>query len=362
MTTAPPAIRARAGGHVELWCRDLISCLQATFGTVLLHAGHDALSALGLHWEFRYQAGDVRSEEFYYPCAVPGDLAASLMPHHPVGSRWHRAPDGDRPLAPLAAELERGGLVIAAVDNFFLPFRPAFGDVHAAHLLVVYGIDEERGTARVSDAMPPAFSGEIPIEDFLRSWSSANPSDVQDAFFSDSRIGRRYLTVTVGSPFPVLDRASLAAAFDHSLALFGREPKAGDTQAIGLAGLDAFLDSLVTAAWSGRAAALQEAYPFGWGMQAQAGLHGELLRSWGMRENVPAVSEAGRLVESVAHAWTGLRMCAAHGHSGPRAAAPELARHAKALRRAYETAVTAVAEAREALEPVEAVREPREAP
>jgi hypothetical protein len=349
MTSSATPVSTQLDGHIELWCRDLVSCLQATFATVLRHAGHDPLESLGLHWEFRHEPGDVRSEEFYFPCERPGDLAGALLPHHPVTSRWHEVKGDDRPLAALGAELAQGHPVIAAVDNFHLPFRPAFGDVHAAHLLVVYGIDERAGTVHVSDAMPPAFSGAIPVEDFLRAWSSSNPSDVQDAFFSDSRIGRRWLTVGVDGPFPPLDRAMLRKAIDHSLHLMHRQPQPEDRQLTGLAGLRTFLATLNERAAAGDGAALQEAYPFGWGMQAQASLHGELLREWGGRADVPAVREAGRLVESVAHAWTGLRVCAAHGHPDPRAAAPELARHTRVLQRAYESAVHGLTEAREAL-------------
>ncbi|HST63609.1 MAG TPA: hypothetical protein VLM05_00350 [Mycobacteriales bacterium] len=84
-------------------------------------------------------------------------------------------------------------------------------------------------------------------------------------------------------------------------------------------------------------------------MQAQTALHAELLRSWGSAQDVPEVREAGRLVESVAHAWTGLRVTAAHGRRDPVAAAPELDHHAAALRRCYEIAVEGIARAEEAL-------------
>lgn len=74
------------------------------------------------------------------------------------------------------ATLADDRLVIAAVDNFHPPFRPAYGDVHTAHLVVVYGLGETRGVVHVSDAMPPALRGTVPIEEFLRSWSSATSS------------------------------------------------------------------------------------------------------------------------------------------------------------------------------------------
>lgn len=342
MITANAETGPASGPRVTQWYRDTISCLQASMGSVLIHSGHVALDALGLHWEFRHLPGDVRSEEFYLPCGVPGDLAASLLPHHPVHSRWCHATVGD--LTGLTSELAQGRLVVAVVDNFHLPFRPAFGDVHAAHLLTVSELDEAAGTVTVSDPMPPAFMGTIALEDFLRAWQSANPPDEQDAFFSDSPIGGRYLQIAVGDDFPSLDGALLTRALDHSMDLFH-----GEDPTVGLVGLARFSDDLARQTQAGNRQALREAYCFGWPMQAQASLHGELLRQWGAAEHLPVMREAGRSVESVAHAWTGVRVCAAHARSDPRAAHTELVGHLRALRRAHETALERLAEARELL-------------
>lgn len=341
-----PRLR-RVDGPIEFWYRDLVSCLQATLGTVLRHAGHDPLEVLGAHWEFRYRRGDVRPEEFYYPCRVPGDLAASLAPHHPVSSRWLRSEDPARPLAEIGAAVAAGQLVISAVDNFYLPFRPAFGDVHAAHLVVIYGIDPAGGRVFVSDAMPPAFSGPIATEDFLRAWSSSNPPDTQDVFFSDARIDRRFMTLTIGEPFPKLDAELLRAILQANLAGFSHGDATGDW--VGVAGLERFLDGLLESSADADATQLTDAYPFGWGMQAQASLHAELLRRWGARADIPELRETGRLVEATAHAWTGLRMTAAHGRNDPAGCKADLARHAAALRRGYELAMTATQEAVELL-------------
>jgi hypothetical protein len=343
---APPAGRVR-GGHVRLWYRDLISCLQATFATTLIHAGHEPLDVLGSHWEFLFQPGSVRSEEFYYPCRHAGDLGRSLAPNHPVSSRWGRPAHEAAPLEEIRTAVTAGRLVIAAVDNFYLPFRPAFGDVHAAHLIVVWALDEVRGLVYVADAMPPAFRGPIPVADFLRAWSSANPRDTQDAFFSDADIGRRFLTVTIGEPFPRVDAAFLRRVLAANLELF--QDRDDTASWAGEAGLRRFLCSLLGRAGDGDSRALEETYPFGWAMQAQSSLHGEFLRTWGARLDLPELREAGRLVEAVAHAWTGLRMTAAHGRHDPVSAVPDLARHAGLLRRQYETAIEAVHEAREAL-------------
>lgn len=348
MTTMYQQRAVSVPGSIEFWCRDLVSCLQSTFATVLSHAGHDPLETLGAHWEFRFRPGDVRPEEFYYPCAVPGDLAASLAAHHPVSSAWHRPKAGDD-LAGIIEALAAGQLVIAAVDNFFLPFRPAFGDVHAAHLLVVYGVDLAARQVHVSDAMPPAFRGPIDVADFVAAWSSANPADAQDVFFSDARIDRRFMTLTIGEPFPKLDLPMLKAVLTANLAGFRSDAAGDERDWTGTDGLDQFLAALVDAGARGDAATLADAYPFGWGMQAQTSLHAELLRRWGVLAAVPELSEAGRMVESVAHGWTGLRMTAAHGRADPRACAGDLTRHAAAIRRSYELALTSLDDAVEQL-------------
>lgn len=335
-----PSLPVQAVRRPRLWCRDLVSCLQATLGSVLLQHGHDPLTVLGAGWEFLHLPGDVTGEEFYYPCRVPGDLAQSLAPHHPVRSRWDAAGSED-PLGALAAEVAAGWLPIAAVDNFHLPFRPAFHDVHAAHLVVVYGVDRGRGLVHVSDAMPPAFSGPIRVEDFLAAWGSANPADEQDVFFSDTRIAHRHLGVEVGEPFPALDAEWLRTALRANLDGFAADPGTGDRYA-GLAGLERYVAALAAAAAAGEPVPLQEAYTFGWGMQALCALHGELLGRQGLRWSVPALSEAGRQVGAVASAWTGLRVTAAHGWPAPRECAADLARHGRRLSARYEIALAAV--------------------
>ncbi|MFC8451295.1 BtrH N-terminal domain-containing protein [Kitasatospora sp. NPDC057223] len=332
------------GGPIELWYRDVVSCLQSTLATVLLNAGHDPLPVLGAHWEFLFQPGTIRSEEFYFPCRHEGDPAHSIAPAHPLTSRWLRPAAADDPFAEIRDELAAGRPVIAAVDNFHLPFRPAFGDVHAAHLIVVTGLDEERGLIRVSDAQPPAFAGTIEISAFLNAWSSANPHDVQDAFFSDSVIDRRLLAVRLGDDFPKPDAEFLAAAIDDNLRLFAAEHDPAGLG--GLAGVRAFTEGLVDGAAAGDASVLRDAYPFGWGMQAQAALHGEFLRGWGAEHDVPALREAARRVEAVAHAWTGVRVTSAHGRDTPAAVAADLARHAMDLRQSYEIAVDCLHHAR----------------
>jgi len=329
--------------HVRQWYRDPLSCLQSTLATVLLGAGVEPLPVLGLAWEFLFKPGDVRREEFYYPCRFEGDVARSLAPYHPIRSSWWSPAPGEDPLAELARRVEDGELPVAGVDNYHLPFRPAFRDVHAAHLVVVYAIDRERDEVGVSDAQPPAFRGSIPTEDFLAAWASPNRADAEDAFFSDSEIGRRCLSVEIEGPIAPLDPVRLEAALAENLARFG----AGGWS--GLAGLRRYLDDLSARAFAGERRPLEELYPFGWGMQAQTYLHGELLREVGADWSFPELAEAGRAVQEVASAWTGLRMTGAHALAAPAAAAAELRRHGNRLRRRYETALERVAQAVESL-------------
>lgn len=340
---------------MKLWFRDPLSCLQATMATALLRQGEDPLATLGLCWEFLYLPGDVRPEEFYYPCHYSGDVAHSMAPYHPIHSEWWRPADAADPLREIAERLDRDQLVIAAVDNYYLPFRPAYRDVHAAHLLVVYGMDREQGTIRVSDAMPPAFQGNISIDEFTQSWSSGNPADFQDAFFSDAGIGRRCLEVRIAGPLPPVDRQVLRAALDANVQRFAAPSPVGWS---GLHGLRRYLDELTSRSQAGDSRVLAEAYAFGWPVQAQCYLHGELLTRLGAQWGIPALREAGRAVASVGYAWTGLRMTAAHGRVEPAQPARDhvetgvaaaLATHGRRLRHRYETAVESTQHALEIL-------------
>jgi hypothetical protein len=108
--------------------------------------------------------------------------------------------------------------------------------------------------------------------------------------------------VELETPFPPLDAPRLRAALRANLERFGAaEDPAGWG---GLAGLRRYTADLLTRAHAGEARALEELYTFGWGMQAQASLHGELLRTCGTHWEAPELREAGRAVERVADGST----------------------------------------------------------
>jgi hypothetical protein len=318
MTETAPAIR--------LWTRDLGSCLHATLATVLLHGGHDPVTVLGAPWEFRRRPGAWTTEEYYF-LAEPDSLAKRLALFHPFESTWQRGADDG--LDELRGALAAGVLPIAAVDNYWLPFRPAFHDVHAAHLLVVYGITATE--VLVSDAQPPAFQGAIPIADFLASWGSVNPPDDADVFFSASPSGRRWLRAVMRGPVPEPDLDWLGHVIRDNLARY-RPGSAGDTQT-GVAGLRCYLDELcsLTPGTDATAEALSELYVISWNIQAQAGLHAEFLRRQGITWKIRELVEAAAGVAAVAHGWTGVRMTGAHARVWRRHRFDELRRHSTEL-------------------------------
>ena len=333
-----------ASGRIAQWYRDPISCLHSTVASVLQTHGHDPLAVLGTRWQFCSVENDVRSEEFYFP-DPHGELAAAIAPDSGLRSCWRRASEPD--IEPLRRALAEGELPIAAVDNYYLPFRPAFGDVHAAHLVIVFDIDDARGEVLVSDAMPPAFEGPVPMSDFLLSWRSINPADRQDAFFSDAPIGGRWLALDVCGVNSRLSPDRLRRALNRNVEGF-RAGTRGEVST-GMAGLRHWADALVDAARRCDARALIDTYVFGWSMQAQAAVHGELLRGCGRDWDAPVLAEAGRLVERVSALWTGVRVTAAHGRSAPEDAAAELARHTARLVRGHDEALEAVERAAAAL-------------
>ncbi|MEV0568397.1 BtrH N-terminal domain-containing protein [Dactylosporangium sp. NPDC050588] len=318
--------------EVRLWTRDLGSCLHGTLATVLLHDGHDPVTVLGAPWEFRRKAGAWTTEEYYYH-AEPDSLAKRLALFHPFESSWHRSPGLDELRDALAA----GVLPIAAVDNFHLPFRPAFHDVHAAHLLVVWRITDTE--VFVSDAQPPAFQGPIPIADFMASWGSANPADDGDVFFSASPSDRRWLHASMRGPVPEPDRAWTADVIRENVARF-RRPSEGDTLS-GVDGLRDYLDELCALPPGSGAAevALSELYVISWNIQAQAGLHAEFLRRQGLALRSLDLTEAAARVNAVAHGWTGVRMTGAHSRVWDRHRPAELRAHSSELVRRLEVAL-----------------------
>jgi hypothetical protein len=297
---------------MSFWFHDLASCLHDCIGTVLLYHGKDPILALGASWEFHCSLGDLSHEEFYYPSPRP-TLAESMMPFHPVRAAWQRSDDAAAAWAAVKEVVGSGQPVIVAEDNFYIPFRPAFGDVHAAHLLVMYGFDEAADQVYVLDSTPPTFQGAIGVRDFLAARSSTVPREgEQDFFFSGTPIANRWLCLEVGADFPQLTREWVSEVVATNLRRF-RDAAPGAAFS-GLAGLGRYLHGVCErAAGVEGGRALEELHVIAYAYQAEIALHADFLMAAGRQLGWYGLAEAGRQVDLLAGSWTGLRMLGGHG-------------------------------------------------
>ncbi|GAA3463948.1 BtrH N-terminal domain-containing protein [Saccharothrix longispora] len=323
-------------GH---WRHDLGHCLHATAGVLLRFHGADPLDVLGAGWGFGYRAGDVRREEYYFPCAR-GSLFASIAPHHAVTSRWHEPVDAEAGWREVRDAVASGRPVAVAADNYHLPFRPAYGDVHTNHLLVVHGFDDERGVALVADSVPPRFLGEITIADLTAARDSANPvRHDRDLFFTDRPIGNRWLEVSVDGPLDPPDRDRLREVLAANLAGFAGEGDGGPDY-LGLPGTRRFLADAATRLREHDPAAVDEVFVVAGVVLAVTGLHGDHLAATGRRLGDTALVELAREVDRVAHHWSAVRIAVAAGRADPSGAARTLDARATALLADHERALT----------------------
>jgi hypothetical protein len=297
---------------IRPWRHDLAGCLYASLGTLVGHAGFAPLEVLGANWQFYYRAGDVRPEEYYFPCPDGQSLLASLAPHHPIESCW-RWPDGAAAgWREVREQVAAGTPVAVAVDNFELPFRPAYRDVHSNHLLVVYGFDDERESALVLDAIPPFFAGELPLPVLAAARDSANRSShARDMFFADEPIGNRWLQLIVrGAP------AEPPAADDFLAGnLAGFQAKAEPDCYRGRDGLARFLADMIDRLAAGHSVA-DELFVVAGVALAGTAVHADWLAEHGQRLQLPGWPELGRQISRLAHHWTALRIMAALSRTG----------------------------------------------
>jgi Butirosin biosynthesis protein H, N-terminal len=297
---------------MSFWFHDLASCLHDCIGTVLLYHGKDPILTLGASWEFHCSPRDLSYEEFYYPSSRPS-LAESLMPFHPVRSAWHRSDDAEAAWEAVKAAVGAGQPVIVAEDNFYIPFRPAFGDVHAAHLLVMYGFDEEAGQVYLLDSTPPTFQGAIGVHDFLAARGSTVPREGEnDYFYSGTPIANRWLRLEIDAGFPELTRVWVSEVIAANLRRF-RETVSGEAFS-GLDGLRRYLRGVCERAGGAEGGrALEELHVVAYAYQAEVALHAEFLMAAGRRLGWHGLAEVGRQVDLLAGSWTGLRMLGGHG-------------------------------------------------
>ncbi|GGL99348.1 BtrH N-terminal domain-containing protein [Micromonospora yangpuensis] len=351
---------------IGTWRHDLTYCLHTTAGVLLEFHGLDPLEVLGAYWGFHHVPGPVPREEYYFP-PTRDSLFAGLAPYHPVSSRWHQPADADSGWAQVRAAVAAGNPVAVAADNFHLPFRPAFRDVHTNHLLVVYGFDDEAGEVFVADPVPPAFQGPITIEALTAARDSANPvRHDRDMFYTANPIGNRWLEVSVRPDGPPFDPDSVRAAIRANLAGFtaagaperldgtAAAPERADDSAVGspeeangtaaltgLAGLRTYLDG-VAERFADEPGLVDEVFLVGEPAMAVAGLHADYLYRAADRFALPGLRENARLVERVAHHWSALRITVASARHDRASAVPGLRRRCAAMLADHERALAAL--------------------
>lgn len=295
---------------VRPWRHDLAGCLHACAATLLGFHGVPPLDALGAAWGFYYPPADYRQEEYYFPCPPGRSLLESLAPSHPVWSRWHQPAGAAEGWDQVRARVAAGGPVAVAVDNFHLPFRPAYHDVHANHLIVVYGFDDERGSVRVLDTVPPRFDGDIRIAELTAARDSGNRAvHDRDMFFADRPIGNRWLEIGAG-PVPPPGRRRVRDHLRRNVSGF-----AGSGPHQGLAGLRDFLSGVEDRLAAGVQVA-DELFIVAGTALATSALHADWLTQAGRAFGEPGWTELGRQVERIAHHWTAVRIMAALTRSG----------------------------------------------
>ncbi|TQN28371.1 butirosin biosynthesis protein H-like [Haloactinospora alba] len=303
MTTLPAEPSLLPAEPSLSWYDDLCSCLQLDIGHVLERAGWDPVQALGSSWRFHLPAGPVEPVEYFHPAGER--LQDTLCGDHPVRLRWHHPSSPAEAHRDLRTALERGTPAIVAVNNFHLPFRPAYRDVHAAHLVIVTGYDPEHDVYRVIDPVPPSFSGNLPRAVLQEARGRISLDDESDPFFAGSNPSWRWLEVGVSGPQPEPGPewvyGSIRANTTEQRAL-RQGPQA----------LSDLLEELRAPDNHERPRTLREIYILGWPAQAEASLHSAFLTRAARRLGAPDLAEAAHSVDRVAHAWTGFRVAAAH--------------------------------------------------
>ncbi|GIM97033.1 BtrH N-terminal domain-containing protein [Paractinoplanes toevensis] len=326
---------------VRSWRHDLGGCLHSCFATLLDFHGLPALPILGAAWTFRHRPDGVRREEYYYPCPPETSLLRALAPHHEVASTWHEPAGAEAGWAEVRASVAAGIPVAVAVDNYHLPFRPAYHDVHSNHLVVVHGFDDEAGTVRVLDAVPPAFHGDITLAELTASRDSGNEVvHDRDMFFTGVRIDNRWLSVELPAPdaVPALDRAEVARVLDLNLRHFA-EPATGDGGYTGLAGMREFFDDTVKRLSAGEDIR-DELFVAAGAVLVGTAVHADWLAEAARTAGLPSLAERAREVERIAHHWSAVRIMAALTSTG--LSAPRLAGRFDALLNDQERALLAL--------------------
>ncbi len=311
---------------ISPWRHDLCGCLHNCLGTMLLQQHVDPTTVLGAAWNFSYVPGDVRREEYYYPCRSTS-IVQSIAPYHAATSCWHEPPDTQAGWDEIKHAIEQGKPAIVAVDNYYLPFRPAFQDVHSNHLILVYGFDDEYDYAYVLDVTPPAFRGPLARTLLQQARSSQNEArHARDLFFTNVPIAQRWLEVDFQVPYPSLEREWLRSVLVENI---NHMRSASEEHSfIGIAGIASYYAYFMQGITDNNNPLfyMDELFMVSYILMETTALHADFLALAGRKLSLPRLTELSRWVDTIAHHYTALRIMAAKGRNAAVEMLPRIAR------------------------------------
>jgi hypothetical protein len=195
---------------------------------------------LGLSWGFGLPAdGRTAFTEFSLPLQAADPLPDLWRRRGGVDVTAHADPTGagmdDHQRA-------TGNPVIAVVDSFHLPYRPAHGRVHSSRTVVVRPADA--GHVLVDDCWQPSYRGLLHRRHLADARRSAAPADPElEPVFSGVRVPAEWFDVRV-RPFAVEDPAGWATGMLATLAGEMTPPGSVPGAVFGLAAIRDLADAL----------------------------------------------------------------------------------------------------------------------
>ncbi len=150
--------------------------------------------------------------------------------------------------------LAKGRSIIAAVDSFYLPYRPAFGRVHSHRTIIVHGVHSSG--VEIEDVWPPSYRGVVERGTFERARYSEVPLDPErEPIFAGRPIAGEWYLVSKPVAAPV-DRFEWAA--DLLGQLHAEAERDIDVAGVsyGPRAMSAFVDAVASGSIDARAASL----------------------------------------------------------------------------------------------------------
>jgi hypothetical protein len=291
--------------NVPLVRRELDTCLFAVTASILRYRRWDDVMSLGALWSFNYPLCGIARTEYYLPVRS-GSLMETMLVGQGVRSTWRTTDEASQGWFDLAATISSGQPAAIAVDNYHLPFRPAYRDVHSNHLILVYGIDDERDLVYVLDATPPAFKGPIPAPHLRQARASGNPEDGdRDFFFSRSTIAHGQLDVIFPAQPWVPTQEAIRAAIQKNVSdlLDGSQDKVWLS---GVSGILRLADLVERTAGEH----CEDIFIASGVVLASRGRHAVFLKRSAVLLHESDLSRVARALEAIAHQWAAVRILA----------------------------------------------------